>query len=151
MLYERDPLAWAEAQAEALRRRSGNELDWEHVAEEIEDVGRSITRACESHVVNILAHLLKLEFSGLTEPRRHWGAELGEFRLALEADLTPTLEARLPVRVADLYPRAVKMLRLAYDKRGEEAPVVPETCPYEWADVLGRGMDWVPEPRGETS
>ena len=40
-LYEDDILLWSEHQAEALRRRAANEIDWENVAEEIEAVGRS--------------------------------------------------------------------------------------------------------------
>ena len=39
-LYEADIAAWAEQQADALRRRAANEIDWENVAEEIEDVAR---------------------------------------------------------------------------------------------------------------
>ena len=138
LLYDRDPLAWAEAQAEVLRRRSGNELDWEHVAEEIEDMGRSITRACESHVVNILAHLLKIEFAGAEAPLRHWRAEVEEFQLALETDITPTLEARLPERLEALYARARKLTRLSFEKREETPPELPEACPYGWADIIGR-------------
>jgi hypothetical protein len=40
-LYEDDILLWSEHQAEALRRRATNEIDWENVAEEIEAIGRS--------------------------------------------------------------------------------------------------------------
>ena len=35
-LYGADIVAWAEQQADALRRRAANEIDWENVAEEIE-------------------------------------------------------------------------------------------------------------------
>ena len=42
-LYDRDVLAWSEHQADRLRRLARgervNDLDWEHVVEEIEDVG----------------------------------------------------------------------------------------------------------------
>ena len=40
-LYDEDIVTWSEQQAELLRRRSANALDWDHLAEEIEDVGRS--------------------------------------------------------------------------------------------------------------
>ena len=36
--YDTDVAAWAEQQADALRRRAANEIDWDNVAEEIEDV-----------------------------------------------------------------------------------------------------------------
>ena len=38
-LHETDTVLWAERQADALRRHAYNEIDWENVAEEIEDVG----------------------------------------------------------------------------------------------------------------
>lgn len=38
--YDLDTYAWAREQADALRRRSANEIDWENVAEEIESLGK---------------------------------------------------------------------------------------------------------------
>jgi len=34
-LYDEDILTWSEQQAELLRRRSANALDWDNLAEEI--------------------------------------------------------------------------------------------------------------------
>jgi hypothetical protein len=34
-LYGDDMLLWCEQQADALRQRAANHLDWEHLAEEI--------------------------------------------------------------------------------------------------------------------
>jgi hypothetical protein len=47
-LYDDDILLWSERQAALLRRRAANELDWENIAEEIEDVGCSELRSCRS-------------------------------------------------------------------------------------------------------
>jgi hypothetical protein len=53
-LYERDILAWSARQADLLRRFAHGErvngIDWEHVAEEIEDVGLSELNAVRSHL-----------------------------------------------------------------------------------------------------
>ena len=53
-LYDRDALAWSEHQASLLRRVARgervNEVDWEHVIEEIEDVGLSQLHAVESYL-----------------------------------------------------------------------------------------------------
>ncbi len=35
-LYDQDFVAWTRDQADALRRRSGNELDWENLLEVLE-------------------------------------------------------------------------------------------------------------------
>jgi hypothetical protein len=39
-LYDSDFALWSERQADALRRRDGNEIDWDNVAEEIESLSR---------------------------------------------------------------------------------------------------------------
>ena len=61
-LYHRDALAWAEQQAALLRRVARgervNDIDWDHVVEEIEDVGLSELNAVRSYLRQILAHLL---------------------------------------------------------------------------------------------
>jgi Domain of unknown function DUF29 len=149
-LYSRDMVAWAEAQAAALRKRSANEIDWDNVAEEIGDVGGNIVRACESQVINILAHFLKIEFSGLEEPQRHWVREIGSFRIELDRDLTPTIESRMPGRLERLYKYALKDVGYVWAERGEALPDLPPTCPYTWDDVQGRGTDWLPTPGGQT-
>jgi hypothetical protein len=51
-LYDRDALAWSERQAALLRRVARgepvNDVDWDHVVEEIEDVGLSRLNAIAS-------------------------------------------------------------------------------------------------------
>ena len=42
--YETDFYDWTKAQADTLRRRAANELDWDNLAEEIETLGRSERR-----------------------------------------------------------------------------------------------------------
>ena len=39
--YEKDIIAWANEQAKLLRAGQFDQLDIEHIAEEIEDVGKS--------------------------------------------------------------------------------------------------------------
>ena len=75
-LYETDVVTWAEQQAETLRRlaREGTNLplDWENLAEEIDDVGSSQQVALGSLIAQIIAHLLKLACSPARGPRRKW-------------------------------------------------------------------------------
>jgi Domain of unknown function DUF29 len=62
-LYHNDILGWSKAQAERLRRLRGGErvddLDWEHVIEEIEDVGGSQLSAVKSRLGLAMPHALK--------------------------------------------------------------------------------------------
>ena len=63
-LYHEDVLVWSERQAERLRRVAHgervNDVDWEHVIEEIEDVGVSELHAVQSLLQQAIVHLLKV-------------------------------------------------------------------------------------------
>ena len=60
--YDGDIIAWANEQARLLRDGLFSQLDIEHIAEEIEDVGKSEQRELENRMALLLAHLLKWEF-----------------------------------------------------------------------------------------
>ena len=71
-LYETDFYAWTRRQARELRRlkelRLNAELDLDHVAEEIEDLGSAVRKGVRSQVRRILEHFLKLAY--LVRPSR---------------------------------------------------------------------------------
>jgi hypothetical protein len=60
--YDHDFYAWTQAQAAALRSARPNQFDWEHIAEELEAMGRSEWDQMESRVRQIPLHLLKWQF-----------------------------------------------------------------------------------------
>ena len=57
-LYDQDFVAWSKQQAEALRTAarigSNQSLDWENLAEEIEDLGKSARRELQSQIRRIV-------------------------------------------------------------------------------------------------
>lgn len=57
--YEQDVVAWANEQAALLRAGKLSAIDIEHIAEEIEGVGRSEQRELTSRIAILLSHLLK--------------------------------------------------------------------------------------------
>jgi hypothetical protein len=57
--YETDVVAWAYEQARLLRSGDFSAIDVEHIAEEIEDVGRSERRELKHRLSVLIAHLLK--------------------------------------------------------------------------------------------
>ena len=71
-LYDDDFFAWTQEQAELLRQGSAasNGLDFDLIAEEIEDLGKSELHTVQSRCEDIIEHLLKLEYSGVAEPVR---------------------------------------------------------------------------------
>src|ERR1700731_159690 len=91
--YDDDFYAWTQHQAEVLRTRpiSDNRFDREHVAEEIEDLGKSERDAVRSQIRRIIEHFLKLAYSPAERPRFDWMHSISEARATLEDKLSPTL------------------------------------------------------------
>ena len=61
-LYDRDVAAWATEQAQALRARSTDTLDWDNLAAEIADVRKRYEDQIENRLITLCAHLLKWQF-----------------------------------------------------------------------------------------
>lgn len=148
-LYDTDVVAWAERQADALRRRaSGDDLDYDNLAEEIEDLAKRELRACQSHVDVIIEHLLKLEFAVpalLVDNERGWRVSVRKSRDNLQDDLTPTLRRRVP---QELPARCRKHAEYLVDLdliTAESAVIVALREGYSWAEITDE--DWWPERR----
>ncbi len=137
-IYHRDILVWAEAQADLLRRlargeRVNSAVDWPHVIEEVEDLGRSELHCCESLLRRAMLHLLKLHIGG-DQPAAHWRAETVGF-LADAADrCTPAMRQRIDV--GRLYGRALRQLRAAGC-----AAALPAHCPWTLDALLNERAD----------
>src|SRR5258708_34185676 len=91
--YDDDFYAWPQSQAEVLRTMPApdNRFDREHVAEEIEDLGKSERNAMRSEVRRILEHFLKLAHSPATEPRSEWRVSFATSPAGLDGRLCATL------------------------------------------------------------
>jgi len=59
---EKDFHSWAMETAQAVRERRFINIEWDAIAEELEDMGRSEERALESQLARLVAHLLKWQF-----------------------------------------------------------------------------------------
>src|SRR5262245_48283930 len=108
MGYERDFYAWTTVQAAALRAKDWHALDIEHLAEAIEDLGKSDQRAIQSHLRSLLLHLLKVTHQ--RQRRLSWLRSIRNDREAIELVLhdSPSLQRELPNFLAWAYPRARK-------------------------------------------
>ena len=136
--YETDLYEWTRAQADALRRRASNELDWDNLAEEIEAVGRSERREIGSRLENLLLHLLKWRY----QPEGQCGSWRGSILEArhrherLIAD-NPSLRSY----PAEILPKAYGYAR---KKALNETGLLrlPEDCPWTIDDILSN--DFLP-------
>ncbi|MCC7267028.1 MAG: DUF29 domain-containing protein [Caulobacteraceae bacterium] len=146
-LYDVDFVAWTEAQAAALRaRRSGaNALDYDNLAEEIEDLGKSEQHACESFVENIIEHLLKIEFIGPRETIPHWRGEIVAFRNSLKRRLTKTIENRTRSLLPELFDGALQRLIASELLQTRDAVLSKLADGYAWGQITE--PCWYPEPR----
>ena len=60
--YDQDVVSWSIEQARLLRAGRFDLLDIQHIAEEIEDVGKSEQRELANRMAILLAHLLKWQY-----------------------------------------------------------------------------------------
>ena len=60
--YDCDLILWAQDTAQLLREQRWDAIDWEHLIEEIEDLGKSERSAIGSQMERILIHLLKWQY-----------------------------------------------------------------------------------------
>src|ERR1051325_1074039 len=103
-LYETDFAQWALRNAELLRSGRVSEADLEHIAEEIEDLGKSKRHAIESRFMRLFEHLLKWHY----QPERRgasWRRSIAVQRVGIRRLLkeNPSLHASLPEVIADAY------------------------------------------------
>jgi hypothetical protein len=133
-LYEQDFYSWSLHQAQLLREKKFNQVDWENVIEEIEDLGRSEYRAFVSAIEQLTLHLLKWQF----QPSRRsasWKNSIDKQRIQLERllDDNPGLKHRLNDMIAKGYKYGRKG---AIQETNLPKLIFPESCPYEWNQLF---------------
>jgi hypothetical protein len=133
-LYERDFYAWTQAQADALRRRSANELDWENLQEEIDSMGRQQRSELRSHFVILLLHLLKWRFQP-TRRSRSWRLSIEEQRREIGDMLeeNPSLHPAQEAVFASAY-RIARLKALRETRLSDAA--IPEVNPFDLATAM---------------
>ena len=62
ILYDSDFFQWSQQQCHFLKSGQWNELDIANLAEEIEDIGKSLKRELEGRLKGLLVHLMKWKY-----------------------------------------------------------------------------------------
>ena len=140
-LYDRDFYSWALAQAAKLRARSPD-IDWEHVAEEIEALSRTEARELRSRYAVLLLHLLKWLFQP-ERPSPSWETRIRRERREILDHLldNPGLKSRRDALFAEAYLRARLEAALETGLSEED---FPPTNPFTEAQAMDSSF-W-PEP-----
>jgi hypothetical protein len=138
--YDTDFYAWTQRQAAVIRAGAWAKVDREHLAEEIEDMGKSERRAVVSHLRVILTHRLKWDYQ--SERRSHsWLSSILHAQAEIELHLhdSPSLYHELPSFIARAYGYA---RRVAARETGLPIGTFPPSCPWSSEHVLGE--DFIP-------
>jgi hypothetical protein len=138
--YNTDVVAWANEQARLLRARRFDLLDWEHLAEEIEDVGKSEQRELNNRMAVLLAHLLKWQY----QPERQgnsWARTIKEQRRGIlnRLDDTPSLKGKL---TESKWWDSVWADAVAQATSETGIDTLPEVCPWAADEILNPA--WLP-------
>lgn len=133
-LYDQDFFEWTQRNAALLRVGRLEEADLGHIAEEIEDMGKSQERELESRLEVLLHHLLKWKLQS-DRRSRSWRLTANEQRREIEKLLRkmPSLMATLPATLPEAYAYAV---RSAAEETEMPQSCFPESCPFALDQIL---------------
>lgn len=140
-LYESDFNLWLETHTNLLKQRQFNQMDIEHLVEEIEDMGNNRKDALESNLMRVFQHLLKWQY----QPQKRsnsWRASITEHSLRLNKAIkkSPSLKPYF----INVYQECYQDARLVASREtGIDIKTFPANCPFTPEQVLD--PDYLPE------
>ena len=135
-LYQEDYSLWIEQTTQQLREQNADSLDWQHLAEEIEDLGKELKHKVDSYLKQLLIHLLLYQY--WTEEKDRcgigWRIEINNFRDELEWLFeSKSLYSYFLTRIDLIY---IKARRQAIVKTQLNEQIFPKTCPFSVEQIL---------------
>lgn len=141
-IYEQDYPEWLDITLNQLQNRDLENVDWEHLIEEITALGNEQRHKVESYLRQLIKHLLLYQYWETEKSycAKEWIEEIDNFR----SELDLLLESKV------LYNHCVKILDKIYIKarnnairKSELSPeIFPENCPYSLTEILN--PEWLP-------
>ncbi|MDM8548271.1 DUF29 domain-containing protein [Candidatus Venteria ishoeyi] len=128
--YDEDLYTWSLEQAKLLRAGQFEQIDLEHIIEEIEDMSKSEKRALQSFLETLLMHLLKWQYQPAFQGRS-WKFTIIEQRKRIESHLqeNPGLKSKLPELIEKAYGYAITG---AIRETGLDIDIFPAQCPWPY-------------------
>ena len=140
--YDEDFFAWTQEQASALRRvpreAIGAVVDIEHVAEEIEDLGKRDLREVATFLGRLFEHLIKIQSEPASIDVPHWRAEALNFQQSASAAFTASMRQLLDL--PRIWRRGRQLAQVFLDKRGGSLSARSD-CPFALDDLLTEEFD----------
>ncbi|ACK73270.1 protein of unknown function DUF29 [Gloeothece citriformis PCC 7424] len=144
-IYDQDFNLWREITIQQIREGKFNQVDWEHLLEELEDMGKSEKRAFVSNLMVLITHLLKLKIQADAPDtmKGSWYDSVAEHRTRVKKDLdeNPSYKNYLPEAVTKAYQDgrklAIKQSKLAkLSVRQPSETEYPLECPFSLDQIL---------------
>lgn len=131
-LHESDFNRWVEEIKTKIQRRDIEDMDWDNLLDEIEDMGASQKRSLDSYMQRLIEHILKLQYweSESDRCRNAWMAEIANFRSRINRVLrkNPSLKNYLATEYDDIYQDAVKAMKFQFH--------VPDDCRISLVEIM---------------
>ncbi|MDB6082444.1 MAG: hypothetical protein JWN43_325 [Gammaproteobacteria bacterium] len=138
--YDKDVIAWANEQAALLRAGEFAALDIEHVADEIESVGRAEQAELAADTAELITELLKWQHQPAFQCER-WKSLINAKRKIVRNMINRTPSLKASPADADWVAGAWSDGQIAaMQELGVE---FPHECPWTMTDVLT--VDWWPQ------
>jgi Domain of unknown function DUF29 len=142
--YDTDFAEWADHTAAMVRAGRFDEVDREHLAEEIEDLGKSQRASVESLLFQIIFHQAKRKLQP-QRARSSWRTSILTSQPKIERKLTdsPSLRPFLLKELDTIYGRSVRAARLATQVETDQ---LPKRCPFTLRQLIEEfDLDWPKE------
>ena len=116
-LYEQDFSLWVKDTVQKLKAKNTENLDWEHLIEEIEGLTRSDRREIKHRLITLFEHALKRRYVPLNECYRGWELTIKRTQSKLQDILedSPSLRSYLLEIMPNCYQEALENVRIEYD------------------------------------
>lgn len=141
--YEADVIAWANEQAALLRSGKFSGLDIVHIAEEIEEVGKSEQRELASRMTILLAHLLKWQVQP-SHRGSSWEATISAQRGSITRRVSKTPSLKNSLSDSDWWLDAWgDAVALAATETELDLSTIPKQCPWSYSQLMAN--DFFPD------
>lgn len=118
-LHDRDFNLWLEQTAIAIRNRDLSNMDWDHLLDEIEDMGASQKRALDSYLQRLIEHILKLQYwvTEVDRNKKGWTREVINFRNRINRILkkNPSLKNYIAEEYEDIWQDAIAVMAVEFE------------------------------------
>jgi len=139
-LYELDDSQWLGETISLLRNHQFQQLDLEHLIEELEDLGKEKKNAVASLLEQVIRHLLLLQYWTKEAEYNtiHGQEEIYNFRTQLKRKMTANLRNYLEEELNSIYQDALGFVKI----KTVNTVIFPSQCPYSLEQLLDRS--WLP-------